>query len=247
MAGLVKFISAFIPSKKARWRFRNRMAIGELKRSGSNTVEIAKCDAPRVRLAVKGRGNVIRIGALKPGAMLDIRICGDGNIVEIGEGCAVAQSLRILVGQDHANFGPVEKSSVKIGPGTTFESCSMFIYTSNSSIEMGGGCMVSHSVTLYHGDAHPVMDAKTGSIRNRVGKMSVGEHVWLGANSTLLKNAAVADGCIVGFGSVVSGKFTKSGTAIAGNPAKCVTREGDEITWARGNPDYIRNETEGAG
>jgi len=220
------------------------MAIAALRRSGDNVVEASEKDSPRIRLQIDGKGNTVRISALKGGGTLDIRIFGDGNTVEICEGCGVAQTLRIVVGQDHPHFGPVSGSGVRIGARTTVESCSMFIYTSRSNIELGDDCMVSYGVTLYHGDAHPVLDLATGRIRNHVGTMHVGSHVWIGARATLLKNAYIADDCLVGFGSVVSGRFEKPHCALAGNPAKCVTGVEDAITWARSCPGYVDNATE---
>ena len=70
--------------------------------------------------------------------------------------------------------------------------------------------------------------------------MDIGRHVWVGAGATILKNAVVADECIIGWGSVVSGRFGDSHSVLAGNPARKV-RGG--VYWeANGSKGYVQNE-----
>lgn len=56
-----------------------------------------------------------------------------------------------------------------------------------------------------------------------VGPISIGNSVFIGANSTLLPGISIADNCIIGAGSVVSKSFSEPGTVIAGNPAKPIS------------------------
>ena len=98
----------------------------------------------------------------------------------------------------------------------------------------------SFNVNIYHTDAHPILDAKTNKIINKVKSCTIGNHVWLSANSTILKNAFIEHDCIVGWGSVVSGKFSDPFCAIASNPAR-VVKSG--ITWdSNGSKGYVQNE-----
>lgn len=50
----------------------------------------------------------------------------------------------------------------------------------------------------------------------------IGDDVWVGANTTILKGARIGDGCIVAAGAVVLRGEYSPGTLIAGNPAKVV-------------------------
>lgn len=54
-------------------------------------------------------------------------------------------------------------------------------------------------------------------------KISVGNDVWLGRKSLLIGNVEIGDGCVVGGGSVVRGKFEPY-SIIIGNPAYCVRK-----------------------
>lgn len=237
---LVSFLSSFIPSRCARIRFRNQMMLNALNRT--NTIRIAPDTLGRCKLSVSGNGNRITIGSLQPGkGLLDIRIIGDNNTVQIADRVTVSATLLVVLGGPGFNHGPITNSRIIIGEKTGIESLKTFIYTSNSAIEIGSDCMISYDVTLYHSDGHPVYDYETGKLINRVNTLSVGNHVWIGWGATLLKNVKIPDDCIIGWGSVVTGTFTRSHCAICGNPAACVTPPDRKITWARRDPDYTRN------
>lgn len=64
-------------------------------------------------------------------------------------------------------------------------------------------------------------DASTKKILNysKVGKVNIGNNVFIGAHSIILPNVDIGDNCIIGANSVVS-KNVKANTVVAGNPAK---------------------------
>lgn len=57
---------------------------------------------------------------------------------------------------------------------------------------------------------------------NQSKSVFVGDHVWLGQSSMLLKGTQIGSGSIIGAGSVVAGKQIPSNTAWAGNPVRKV-------------------------
>lgn len=219
-------------------RLRRRLA----RLRQENEIVLADEDLPRVKLRIAGSGNRIQIGKLKPGSgELLVDICGTDCEVTLGEGIAIGDSLDIVVGQDHPNFGEVRACRVSIGADTSFGSASLVSYNSNSSIAIGEKCMVAFAVNIYNTDAHPIVDAATGKILNNPKDLVIGNHVWIGAHATILKNTHIADDSIVGWGSVVAGVFTRPNVAICGNPARIVTREGRAIDWKIHDPVYILN------
>ena len=54
-------------------------------------------------------------------------------------------------------------------------------------------------------------------------EIHIGKNCFLGCNSIILKGTVLGDGCVVGAGAVVSGKF-EDNCVIAGNPAKVIKR-----------------------
>lgn len=47
-----------------------------------------------------------------------------------------------------------------------------------------------------------------------VGKIYIGDNVWIGANSIILKNANLGSGCVIGAGSVVKEKIPNNSIFI---------------------------------
>lgn len=63
------------------------------------------------------------------------------------------------------------------------------------------------------------IDGKKGAILGAAGEVSIGDNVFIGINSIILRNVIIGDNVIIGAGSVVS-KDCESGWVYAGNPAK---------------------------
>ena len=51
----------------------------------------------------------------------------------------------------------------------------------------------------------------------------IGKNCFIGCNSIILKGTVLGDGCVVGAGAVVCGKF-EDNCVIAGNPARVIKR-----------------------
>lgn len=58
-------------------------------------------------------------------------------------------------------------------------------------------------------------------------EIHIGKNCFLGCNSIILKGTVLGDGCVVGAGAVVAGKF-EDNCVIAGNPAKVIRRHRDD-------------------
>lgn len=72
---------------------------------------------------------------------------------------------------------------------------------------------------------------------NKPGNMHIGDEVWVGEDATLLKNAEIGNGSVIGACSVLAGKIPESHVVVAGNPATIVKRN---IFWRLSNdPAYI--------
>lgn len=206
-----------------------------------NEVIIAPEDVRRVKLGVCGKGNFIRIGKMPPGSgNIRIHIYGDNCRVEIGGVVQIDQELNVFVGLTSPVYGKVVDCSVSIGSGTSIGSACITLVSSHSSVSIGANCMFSFDVALYQTDAHPIYELGTDRIVNMSRSMTIGDHVWLGKGVTVLKNSIIPNGCIVGWGSIVSGKFTESNSIICGNPARQI--EGRKVDWRKSDPRYITNE-----
>lgn len=63
------------------------------------------------------------------------------------------------------------------------------------------------------------VDCGAGAILGASGKITIGNNVFIGMNTIVLRNVSIGDDVIVGVGSVVT-KDCESGWVYAGNPAK---------------------------
>ena len=205
-----------------------------------NTINISKKHLKNCNLKIYGENNIISISELAHiQGNVTVSIYGDNNIVKISDGAKIFDEFGVYVGLNHPNFGKVNNALFEIGENSTVEALKYVTYNSNAKCYIGKNCMFSSGITIYNTDAHPIYDINTSEIVNKVKEIKIGNHCWIGMNVTLLKNTQIADDCIVGFGSVVSGKHLTPHCAIAGNPAKKV-KEG--ITWHyNGSNGYVQN------
>lgn len=188
-----------------------------------------------INIGVVGNGNEIRIGYLQSEGQVTIRCGGNNGKIEIGE-LWVGKSLLIVNGGELA--GVKSKSAAcRIGSGVSVESLTILNYHTNAVVSIGDGCMFAHGVTLMNSDTHPIYSMETGEIINRPkGPLHIGDKVWLGMNSTVMKGVSVADGCIVGYNATVSKSCLEPHVALAGCPAQIVRRN---IRWDKQDAAFI--------
>lgn len=87
-------------------------------------------------------------------------------------------------------------------------------------LEIGDDVRITAGVTILNHDySWSVWKRVTGEIVGGVGKVKIGNNVFIGMNSTILMNTDIGDNVIIGSGSVVSGKV-ESNNVYAGTPAK---------------------------
>jgi acetyltransferase-like isoleucine patch superfamily enzyme len=90
----------------------------------------------------------------------------------------------------------------------------------NHNILIGDDCLFSVGVDIRNTDSHAIYNASTYKRINNAKSIFVGDHVWVGRNSQLLKGTSVGSGSIIGASSVVAGKKIRSNSVWGGNPAK---------------------------
>jgi acetyltransferase-like isoleucine patch superfamily enzyme len=138
------------------------------------------------------------------------------------------------------NASLIVKGYVKVGPGVfiivnknatitigdnTYFAADSKVY-SNKSIEIGKNCAISWGVTIIDTDFHEhwidnIYKKHTESIK-------IGNNVWIGCNTTILKGVEIGDGSIIAAGSVVVNNVPPR-SLIAGNPAKVIAKN---VSWS---------------
>jgi acetyltransferase-like isoleucine patch superfamily enzyme len=146
-----------------------------------------------------------------------------GYGVHIGGILEVAPKGQIIVG-DYTNINKV-------------------LIVSATQIAIGKGCLIADNVVILDCDGHPrspkqrfencVISSTKGVYvvpdpeKVKMAPITIGDAVWIGANSIILKGVTIGKGSIVGAGSVVT-KDVPEMTIVAGNPARIIRKITEE-------------------
>lgn len=140
-------------------------------------------------------------------------ISGNNNIIKIGyKNIMVSADLYIEDDNNEISFG--EKNSIL---GFTHVAC-----IEGKSVKFGDGCLFSTDVIFRVGDSHSILDSITGERINPSKSINIGDRVWFGNNTKILKGVSLNNDSIVATGAIVTNSFNDSNIIVAGNPAKVI-------------------------
>lgn len=167
---------------------------------------------------VQGMGNTIIIenGAILKDCSIEIK--GNNNTFIVKKGCHLFCANPYF----EDNNGMITINEGTIIAGTTHLAC-----IEGRRIEIGKECLFSSEIIVRVGDSHSVIDLNGNRI-NPSSDVIIGDHVWIGNRTIILKGTHIEDNCVVGSAAVVTGKKYKHNSAIAGNPAKIIK---SSIDW----------------
>lgn len=90
-------------------------------------------------------------------------------------------------------------------------------------INIGQNVAISENVSIWDSDAHKIIrDDYIPAI-----PITIGNNVWIGMNSVILKGVTLGDGCIVAAGSIVTKSFPPK-CLVGGIPAKIIK---ENVEW----------------
>lgn len=156
-------------------------------------------------------------------------IFNKGGKLCIGNNCTIKSSfLSNLVGLYQRTIIVTRNSESEIIIGDNVGISGATIYARNS-IRIGARTLIGGNVKILDNDFHPIeaeyrqaqiLEELTNDSLSHIRSkpIEIGKDCFIGVNSIILKGTVLGDGCVVGAGSVVCGKFEPY-TVIAGNPA----------------------------
>ncbi len=109
--------------------------------------------------------------------------------------------------------------------GNNFSCNANCIISSQKSITFGDECLIGWDCTFIDGDGH-----KSFGSSKRDDTIVVGNHVWIAAKSTLLKGCNIGDGSIIGYGTIVSGRFPEKNILIASSKSE---KKRENVSWEK--------------
>lgn len=91
-------------------------------------------------------------------------------------------------------------------------------------ITIGDGTCIGGNTKILDNDFHPLdVEERSQDIKEKIGTkpIHIGKNCFIGCNCLILKGTELGDGCVVGAGAVVTGKF-EANSVIVGNPARAI-------------------------
>lgn len=115
-------------------------------------------------------------------------------------------------------------SVIKIGDGC--EICNGFSAVSEGEGDQGGifignKVLVGSQVSIYDSDFHEIAPDKRVGGTPKMGKVTIGDNVWIGDRVMILKGSSIGENSVVAAGAVVSGEFPAN-VIIGGVPARII-------------------------
>jgi len=165
------------------------------------------------RIDIKGRGNQVLLGKNNHLVNSSIFIKGNNNTVILGDNNSLI-NCEIWVEDDGG--------SVIFGNDNKILGRTHLAETEGCTIKLGDGCLFSTNVVFRTGDSHSILSVETGERINPAKSITIGDRVWFGNDSKVLKGSEIQSDSIVATGAIVTKKFEEPNVVLAGNPASVV-------------------------
>ena len=153
-----------------------------------------------------------------------------GAKLKIGKNVTIKSSfLSNLVGL-YSRTIIVTGAVIEIGDNVGISGATIY---ARKGISIGENTCIGGNCKILDNDFHPIeAEARNQLLKDSKGgdsdlvpskSIQIGKNCFIGCNSIILKGTQLGDGCVVGAGAVVSGKFEEN-CVIAGNPAKVIRK-----------------------
>lgn len=195
---------------------------------------------PDLSIEVIGYGSKIYIGknVVVSDGKATIQL-GSNSTIYIDDGVSLRGNTNIAV---------INNSSIRVGKKCTMYNGKMLAYDSitignkvnlgeniriisniDAPITIGNDCLFSHDVQIRSGDGHSIfdLDKEESLMEEKKRYVIIGDHVWSGSCVTIMHNADIGKGCVIGTGSLIN-KKTENNVLVAGNTAKVIR---NKIVW----------------
>lgn len=179
-----------------------------------------------IAITIRGKNNRITVDKRARINRLTVLFDCDNGTVIIGPSSKRGFSMSMQLGQD---------STVRIGSDVTTTAVCVINAAEGATVSFGNDVMIASGNQFRAHDGHPIFDVATGLRVNPAKDITIGNHVWFGAQAVALAGANVGDGSVIGFGSVVT-KTIQNNCIAVGSPARVVRKN---IAWERPHLSFV--------
>jgi acetyltransferase-like isoleucine patch superfamily enzyme len=111
----------------------------------------------------------------------------------------------------------IDKKNAFIEVGENSRLNGVYIHA-QEGITIGKNCVIASGVNIIDSNGHILHSSNRTIGRDEAKEIIIGDNVWIGLNSIILKGTTIGNNSVVGAGSVVKGFFPDN-SIIQGNPA----------------------------
>lgn len=146
-----------------------------------------------------------------------------------------SHNFTFVVNTQNDPLFPIDKVSVG-----KFSYGNLLVWTYGSDdecLQIGSYCSIAENVKFILGGMHNINTLSSYPFKVKIlkenvetfskGAISIGDDVWVGANSLILSGCKIGEGSIIASGSVVV-KSVEPYSIVGGNPAKLIRKRYDE-------------------
>ncbi|MBI0535080.1 acyltransferase [Roseomonas sp. KE2513] len=163
------------------------------------------------------QGSVVGPGKLVFGAQWKSGIFRPSQLVlRQGAVCQVEGTFRIHEG---ASIWINQSARITLGSGYINSGVNISI---SGSLTIGHDVAIAENVTIWDADGHEIQGRAAGPQ-----PVNIGNHVWIGLNTTILKGVTIGDGAVIAAGALVN-RDIPAGMLAAGVPARPIR----QVIWS---------------
>jgi acetyltransferase-like isoleucine patch superfamily enzyme len=175
------------------------------------------------------QGKMVINGPVKTG-MIEIGY-GDIGIFDRKKSRTIWQVKGEIVFNGKTQIGHGSKINAEqnayLSIGNNFQITAETSIVCHKKISIGNDCLFSWDVLIMDTDIHRIKNGQ-GLIINEPKEVIIGNCVWLGCRTLILKGVKMADGNIITANSVITQSIEKENCIIGANPQRILN---ENITW----------------
>lgn len=175
------------------------------------------------RVWLKELSGTVKVSNVRTGAIL----IGFGDVMF--ESKTIWQVSGTVEFKGNAVIGPGSKIVVsgKLTIGTNFLVTATTLIIAHKSITIGDNVLFAWDTLIMDTDFHKIYDSSENRT-NQPRSVKIGNKVWIGCRTVILKGVEVADGVVIGASSTLTKPIKVKNSIVGGNPAKIIR---ENITW----------------
>lgn len=111
--------------------------------------------------------------------------------------------------------------------GNNFEVSAESTIIAYSKVHFGDNCLLSWDILIMDTDLHKIKN-EYGEVINEPKPILIGDNVWIGCRSLILKGSIIPNNCVIGANSTVNNELNDANNLYVGSPVRSVK---SNITW----------------